>query len=374
MISLEHGEDGAVTRLGAGERELLRGLEPGAIILFAVNFESVPQVRSLIAELQAASAVPLLVATDHEGGLVSRLTAREEMGATVMPSATLVSEADSMLRRRGDTTTGVELAREWGAILGRELRSLGITVNMAPVADVDPEADIGFLESQRRTFGSDHRRAAQLVGGAVRGMRSAGILPVVKHFPGHGQVTEDSHTELASVSRTPAELRAVELAPFRAAITAGAAGVMTAHARYPDATATSLPATFSPELLTDLLRDEMGFTGVIITDALNMEAISGLGTPAELALAALRAGADMLLQPVDPLAVHASLVDAVDSGILSRERVEESVRRIMRVKVEAGLLGPAGTTDALDAEVTLGAEEHRAFAAWVRSIARGEGE
>lgn len=374
MVSLEYGEDGPVTRLGDAERELLARLRPGSVILFAANIRSVTQVQDLLRDLQATAAVPLLIATDHEGGLVSRLTAGEEMAATVMPSATLLGIAARALRAAGDRDGARELGREWGAVIGRELRALGITVNMAPVADIDPVEGPGFLGQQRRTFGADPELVADLVVAATAGMRSAGVIGVVKHFPGHGAAQTDTHAEVVALDHTPEELRARELRPFSAAIDGGAQAVMTAHSAYPRVTGDLVPATISRQLLTGLLREELGFEGVVITDALNMEAVAGRLAPGDLALAAVAAGADLLLKPVDPVAVHTVLVEAVDSGVVPRERLEESVRRIMRLKLGAGLFGPAAPGPEPDADRVLGSDAHQAFVAGVRQLAYGGGQ
>ncbi len=373
MVSIEQGENGPVTRLEESERAFLRRIEPGGVILFSVNLQSVPQVHNLVLDLQESASLPLMIATDHEGGLVSRLTASDALGATVMPSATLVGTAAEALRAEGDTAGIAPLAEQWGLITGRELRALGITLNLGPVADIDPPDGPGFLGTQRRTFGSDPELVAELVAATITGLHGAGVAAAVKHFPGHGSAREDSHESIVALTETETSLHAANLVPFVAAIESGVDAVMSAHAAFPTVTHDMRPATLSPRLLTDLLRNELGFTGVVMTDALNMEAVAALDSPATLALAAIEAGADVLLQPQDPEAVHTAIVNAVDSGRITRERLERSIRRILALKRSVGLLGPGVSWVNPNADTVLGSEEHRDYLVEVRRIARGEG-
>ncbi len=371
MISLEQDEHGfAVTKLGDRERQVLRTVTPGGVILFGANLVTVDQVQVLVADLQRTTAVPLTIATDHEGGLVSRLTSSGEMPATVMPSATLVGIAADVLVQRGQPERAVELAREWGQVIGSELRALGITMNMAPVADVDNGDVPGLLASQRRTFGSDPVLVGELVAATVSGMHSAGVTAVLKHFPGQGAATLDSHTTTVILDHTRSRLSAVDLVPFVAGIEAGARAIMSAHISYPWATGSDEPATTSRQLLTDLLRNELAFDGVVVTDALNMDAVALRGNSVDLAIDAIGAGADIMLKPVDPVALHTALVDAVNSGMLSRDRLEKSVRRILNVKLLSGLFGPPIVwTDPAATEI-LGCDAHQSLVDEIRSVAR----
>lgn len=375
MMSLEQDANGAaVTKLGDEERQILRSVAPGGVILFGANIVTVDQVQALAAELQHAAAVPLIIATDHEGGLVSRITASTEMTATVMPSATLVGIAADALMRSGQPELAVELAWEWGHAIGRELRALGITMNMAPVADVDDPDNHGLLASQRRTFGSDPILVAELVVATISGMHAAGVTAVLKHFPGQGAATRDSHTAAVALELTRSRLDAVDLVPFVAGIGAGARAIMSAHISYPWVTGNDEPATTSRLLITDILRDELEFDGVVLTDALNMDAVALRRESVNLAIAAITAGADMMLKPIDPVALHTELVDAVNSGMLSRHRLEQSVRRILELKLRAGLFGPSTSwTDPAAAEI-LGSVAHQRLVEEIRSVARSRRE
>lgn len=283
------------------------------------NVDSPAQLRALTDGLQAAATglpakTPLLIGIDQEYGVVTRLT----NGVTMMPSAMAFGAAN-----RPDLT---ETA--WQAA-GDELAAVGVNLNFAPVADVvgdEPGSVIGS-----RSFGSDPERASQQIAAAVRGLRAAGIAASLKHFPGHGHTTADSHTELPVLTQTRAELAAGDLSAFAAGIAAGAPVIMSGHldVRSVDP---HVPATFSHQVLTGLLRDEMGFEGVVVSDALNMAPAKRF-TPGEAAVKALLAGNDLLLMPPDVAAAQRGLLDALASGRLPRERLIQAVRRVLALKL-----------------------------------------
>jgi beta-N-acetylhexosaminidase len=371
MVSLEQDESGrAITTLGETGRQLLQAVTPGGVILFGANIDTVDQIHELVVSLQRTSPVPLIIATDHEGGNVSRLTSSPGMSATVMPSATLVGIAADVLFHRGEPVRAVGLAQGWGLAVGNELRALGITMNLAPVADVDIPNHPGLLAGQRRTFGSDPAHVGELVAATVTGMHSAGVTAVLKHFPGQGAATLDSHTTSVALDQTRDQLDAVDLVPFVAGINAGVRAIMSAHISYPQITGSDEPATTSRQLITGLLREELGFDGVVITDALNMDSIALGRSDLDLAIAAIRAGADIMLKPIDPVALHAALVDATNSGMLSRDRLEVSVRRILDLKLESGLLGPTVLWIDPAAGEILGSPAHRQLVEEIRMVAR----
>jgi len=368
MISLEDIADGEpVTSLTPAMRHSISNIHPGGVVLFAPSLVDPRQVVSLVRDLQRAP-IPLLIATDNEGGNVSRLTSSQAMGATRMPSETLVGEAAAALGAEGREDDARELGRRWGEVIGLELRSLGIVVNLAPVADVDRPDGRALLGIQRRTFSADARQVAMLSVAALQGMEAAGVLAVLKHFPGQGSAIGDPHETIIALDRSPEQLDQVDLVPFRAGIDAGVAGIMTAHVSYPLLSPSSA-ATTSQEIIGDLLRRRLRFDGVVFTDALNMQ---GIADKAELdiAIQALAAGADVLLKPRNPAEVHDGLVAAVESGILTRDRIESSVRRILAMKIRAGLMGPAPQLTSAHPEEVLGSEEHRALVEEIRATAR----
>jgi len=292
--------------------------DPTAVNQPTTNIDSPAQVRTLTAGLQAAATrlparAPLLIGTDQEFGVVTRV----KDGVTTLPSAMAFGAA-------GDAKL-TEAA--WRAAAS-ELAALGINVNFAPVADVLGPSGAGVIGS--RSYGGDPGAAATQVAAAVRGLRAGGVAATLKHFPGHGHTTADSHTDLPVLPQDRAALEREDFPPFTAGIAAGAGLVMSGHL---DARAVEpgMPATFSRKALTDVLRGQLKFGGVVVTDALNM-APAKRWPPAEAALRALLAGNDLLLMPPDLPAVHAGLTAALADGRLPRARLLEAVTRVLTLK------------------------------------------
>ncbi len=297
----------------------IRQWKPGGVILFSSNLDTVAQTASFIRQLQSSSGIPLLVGVDEEGGTVSRLADAHNMGAVPMPQAAIIGKT-------GDPA----LAREAAAAMGEQLSVLGFNLDFAPVADINTNPKNPVIGN--RAYGTEPGPTSLMVTGAILGLREAGIIPVVKHFPGHGDTLTDSHLGLAVVPHDRKRMDAVELVPFRTAIAAGAPVVMTAHVNTPGISEKKLPATLNPDILTGLLRDELQFEGVIITDAMEMGAITKNYGEAESIVMAVEAGADMLLVPVSLERACNAVLDAVKSGRISESRLNDSVRRILLLK------------------------------------------
>jgi beta-N-acetylhexosaminidase len=237
----------------------------------------------------------------------------------------------------GVAAAGGELdAYQMGRVTALEGRAVGIHLSFAPVADVNNNPANPIINT--RSFGEDPAQVAKLVVAAVRGMQEHGMLATVKHFPGHGDTGTDSHIALPVIASGWARLDSIELVPFRAAIKAGVAGVMSAHIALPGIdSGRTRPATLNPSILTGLLRDSLNFDGLVVTDALNMGGIvSGYGT-GEASVLAILAGTDLLLQPADPGVAIEAVAAAVESGRITRERVDSSVRRVLAIKYRLGL-------------------------------------
>lgn len=314
----------------------------------ATNIESPEQVRRLTAGLQGAAralpaGVPLLVGADQEFGVVTRV--RE--GVTQLPSAMAFGAAADPARTEA----------AWRAA-GTELAAVGINLDFAPVADVLGPAGSAVIGS--RSFGGDPAVAAGQVAGAVRGLQAAGVAATLKHFPGHGHTTADSHTTLPVLAQGRKELDAADLPPFRAGIGAGAWLVMSGHLDV-RSVEPGVPATFSRKLLTDVLRGQLRFGGITVTDALTMEPALRW-PPGEAAVRALLAGNDLLLMPPDLAAAQAGLLDALRSGRLPRAHLAAAVTRILTVKLrlagfaqpDLSVLGAAAHRDAAAAVATAG--------------------
>ncbi len=328
-------------------QELIRRMKPGGIILFTENISDIPQTLDLVSGMQELSTIPLFISTDQEGGVVSRLTSAA-LHATMIPSQAEVGTAGRP-----------DLAEKLGLIIARELRSLGINMNMAPVADINTNPNNPVIGATARAYSSDPEETADMVEAAVQGMQRGGISAVLKHFPGHGDTKEDSHSSLAVIPHELQRLQKVEFVPFRRGIDAGVDGIMTGHISVPAVTGGSEPATLSPVLLQEILRKDLGFNGIIITDSLVMGALSRFYGKGELAVQAFKAGVDIILRPAFPLSSYEALLESIRSGEISEERLDESVRRILRVKVLRGLFESAAATG--NAEEVLGNEEHRSF-------------
>ena len=265
----------------------------------------------------APDGIPFLVSVDHEGG---PLFTQKTLGATIFPGNMALGAAGSE-----------DLAEAAAEQSARELRSLGIHVDFAPAVDVNSNRKNPIIGV--RSFGEDPRLVARFAAAAVRGYLKGGVLPAAKHFPGHGDTDTDSHTGLPRIGKRLSRLEAVELPPFRAAISAGVPLIMTAHIPVPALGTGALPATFSPEVLEGWLRGRLGFPGVIVSDSLDMGAITKDQTVAEAAIRSFLAGCDLLLiGKADYPPVYEGFLKAVRDGRVPKERLAASVGRILELK------------------------------------------
>ena len=335
-------------------RQNLEQYPVGGIAVFKKNIQDENQLSSLIADFQSASKIPMIVAVDEEGGAVARLANHE---AFSLPKYTSARD----IAKTGDP----EQARQMGRTIGGYLRFYGFNLDFALVADVDSNPANPVIG--RRAYSTDAQQTAQMVAAAVEGFHEAGMLCTVKHFPGHGDTGQDSHYGTATSYKTWEEMKAMEMLPFEAGIAAGADVVMTAHITTPNATTDGLPASLSYTMITERLRGELGFQGVIVTDALEMNAIKNHFTPAESAVAALRAGVDVLLMPSDLRAAFDGVVQAVEDGTLSEERLNESVRRILTLKQKAGL-DLSGSSAAKQPIAEKTSDTKCSFSGWLKKL------
>jgi beta-N-acetylhexosaminidase len=340
------------TTLNASNRALIQDWHLGGVTLFGRNVENGPQLARLNDALQTvADPVPLFISADQEGGLVVRVTS----GATIFPGNMAVG-----------ATGDLDLGRQVAGAAASELRSMGVNMALAPVLDVNTNPLNPVIGV--RSFGSDSRRVSEFGVATIRALQSVGVSAVGKHFPGHGDTHVDSHRDLPVVPHSLERLHAVELAPFKTAIQAGVDGIMSAHVYVPALESQArLPATVSGAVLTGLLRDELGYRGLILTDALDMQAIKQNRTAAEAATLAFEAGADMLLIAGIDTSDRgragdgpALLLAAVRSGRVPIDRLDASVVRILEAKAQRGILSAAVRAEP-DA-VSLNGPEHRALA------------
>jgi len=327
----------------------------GGVMLFRPNITSAGQVAALVGGLRAAAPgdLPLLVSIDQEGGLVMRLRGL----ATDWPAMLAVGGAGDLAR-----------TQQVGRALWDELGALGIGWDFAPVLDVHTNPANPVIGN--RAFGVTPEAVAAHALAFWRGLRAAGVVGCGKHFPGHGDTRADSHLELPVVAHDVARLRAVELAPFAAAARAGMEAFMTAHVLYP-ALDPERPATLSRRILTDLLRGELGFRGVVVSDDLGMKAVADRYPIEELAVGSIEAGADHLLvrEPAArQIAAHEALVRAAEARSEFRARVEESAARVAALKA-ACRVGPPAPSAMLPS--LLAPAAHRALAGSFKPAAAG---
>jgi beta-N-acetylhexosaminidase len=304
----------------------VRNLRVGGLVL--INRVQYGRVRSsdpyamaaFLNRMQRAARIPLLAAGDFERGDSMRLDSK-----TLFPHAMAFA-----------ATRDPDLSRFEGEVTARQAVALGVPWILAPVADVNNNPDNPIINI--RSYGEDPDQVAAHVRAFIEGAHSVGpVLVTAKHFPGHGDVSIDTHIALAVNNADRARLEKIELPPFRAAIAAGVDAVMTAHIAVPALDAADIPATLSAPILTGLLRGELAFRGIIATDALQMGGITQRWTAGEAAVKAIQAGADVLIYPADPEEAVAAIVGAVRRGQISRKRLDQSVARVLAAKVRLGL-------------------------------------
>jgi beta-N-acetylhexosaminidase len=332
--------------LDAEYEATLRECHLGGVVLFADNIGTPDETRALTARIQelcALPGLPAIVAVDQEGGRVRRL----KDPATAFPSAMAVGAT-------GDPAH----AERWGRATARELRALGLNVDFAPVLDVNNNPANPVIGT--RSYSEDPAAVARFGVAALAGLRAGGVAATGKHFPGHGDTGTDSHLDLPQIGGDLDRLRAVELPPFRAAIAAGIPAIMSSHIVFPALDPDGLPGTLSRRILVGLLRDELGFDGVIVSDAMNMRAIADRWGVVDGSVRFIAAGGDLVEPLGDERAIHAGLLAAVESGRIPAAQFAASVRRVARLRT---WLASQGDVD----PSWLGAAEHRG---WATAIVR----
>lgn len=310
-----------VTAAGETTRAALAEYPVGGLLYDKSNLVTWEQVRKMLSGVQSYSRIPLILTCDEEGGRVNRLM--DTIGTT---------RIGPMLDYKDQ---GPEKARENARTIAAELRELGFNMDLAPVADVWSNPANTVIGD--RAYSDDFGQAAQLVAAAVEGFHAGGTACALKHFPGHGDTSADSHYGAVYVYKSLEELRQAELIPFQAGIAAGADAVMMGHLIVEEVD--DQPALFSHVLVTGLLREKLGFEGVVMTDGLQMKAMTDYYDSGEIAVKAVQAGVDLLLCPKDLDQAANALLQAVENGEISRAHLDESVLRILTLKEERGILG-----------------------------------
>ena len=294
----------------------------GGVILYAHNIEDEAQLSAFISQIRALNGSPLLC-IDEEGGRVARIANNTNFNVEKFESMEAIGAT-------GDPQNAYRCAN----VIGTYLRRYGFNIDFAPVADVNTNPE--NIRIGNRAFSDDPQVAAPMVVSYLQGLKDVGITGCIKHFPGHGDTQADTHYGYAQSLKTWDEMLTCELITFRAGIQWGTQLIMTAHIAAPSVTGTDIPATMSPLILQDKLRGELGYQNIIVTDAMEMGAITRQYTNAEAAVGTLLAGADIVLGPQNFVEAFDAVVRAVQDGVLTEQRIDQSVRRILRLKRQIG--------------------------------------
>lgn len=336
-------------------KDMIQNYHVGSVILFPRNVKDSMQLVSLINQLKALNKnnpLPLIISADQEGGKVNRLPE----DATRFP-------ANLILGRRNS----VQLAYDVGRVTAVEMRAYGFNLNFAPVLDIFSNPRNTVIGE--RALGTNPEVVARLGVALMKGLKDGGVIPVIKHFPGHGDTVVDSHVDLPRLDHDMQRLKSFELIPFKRAIEEGADTVMVAHIMFPNITKEKVPASLSREIITGMLRQELGFEGVVISDDMEMGAIQKNYGIEEAAVRAVLAGTDIVLichTYEKQKQAFEAIIKAVDDGTIPMERIDESVKRIIALKLKYGLNDQP--VDASSIPQIVGIQEHRAVAdrAWGR--------
>ena len=307
-----------VTQAGDGTQTALNENAVGGLVYFSRNIKDKDQLTEMLSNTVNMSKYPLFLAVDEEGGSVSR----------VADSSIEVIKVDDMatIGATGDTSA----AYEAGVTIGSYLKELGFNVDFAPVADVVTDVDNSAIGS--RSFGGEPEQVGTMVANMVEGLEGTGVSSCLKHFPGLGDTTEDTHDGRVATEKTLDEMRSTDFIPFQKGIESGADFVMVSHVIAAAIDDSGIPSSLSEKVVTDTLRNEMGYDGIVITDALDMTAITDYYTSGEAAVMAVEAGVDMLLMPESYQEAYEAVLTAVQDGTISEERINESLTRIYRIK------------------------------------------
>lgn len=314
-----------ITEMTDSLKEKIQTYPIGGFIYFSNNVVNREQVINLNHELQRNSYIPLFIAVDEEGGTVRRLGNNPAMNMTDIPTASVIGEAKDL-----------DYAYDIGTILGEELKVLGFNMDFAPIADINTNPDNPVIGD--RAYGNQPQLVSDMVVSVINGLQDQNIAAVAKHFPGHGDTSFDTHTGDVYVEHDIVRLREAELIPFQNAVENNVTGIMVAHIILPRVTGNDDPATLSSEIINDILREELGFEGLVFTDSFIMKAISKRYSPDEACIKALNAGVDIIVMPSDFEVAYEGVIEAVVNGDISMERINKSVKRILEAKMKLGLI------------------------------------
>lgn len=332
IVSTDSLDMDSETKLSDKMKDNLGKYHPGGIIFFGYNMKDKEQTTQFISDLQNASHVPLFIGVDEEGGSVQRVAGNKKMEMFTIPSMYEIGLT-------GDPKEAYQI----GKTISTQISGLGFNLDFAPVADicdVNENTEIGD-----RSFGDDPDMVAEMVSQEVKGLQGNNVSATLKHFPGQGSVLKDTHKGYANLETTIDKLRDNELKPFEKGIEAGADFVMMSHISVEPITQSEVPASLSKLMVTDILRSELGFDGIIITDAMNMKVITKFYEPGQAALTAIDAGVDMILMPDNLEEAYSAVKEAFENGDISEKKLNASLQRILRVKIQRGVLSISSFSD-----------------------------
>ncbi len=315
----------AETEVTEKMRKNLEEYKPGGVIFFSYNLKNRTQVKEMISDMQKTAEIPLFTAVDEEGGSVARIANSKNMQTTKFP-------AMAEIGKTGDSKNAYHV----GETIGKEICELGFNLDFAPVADINTNAE--NTEIGNRSFGSEPKTVADMVSQEVKGLQAQGVSATLKHFPGQGQCGEDTHKGYVELNATIDRLRDVEFLPFKSGISAGADMVMMSHVAVSKITGKETPASLTKLMVTDILREELQFDNVIITDAMNMKVITKFYDADQAAIMAIEAGNDMILMPDNFEQAFEGVLEAVKDGTLSESQIDEAAGRVLSVKIKRGIL------------------------------------
>lgn len=315
----------AETEVTEKMRKNLEEYKPGGVIFFSYNLKNRTQVKEMISDMQKTAEIPLFIAVDEEGGSVARIANSKNMQTTKFP-------AMAEIGKTGDSKNAYHV----GETIGKEIYELGFNLDFAPVADINTNAE--NTEIGNRSFGSEPKTVADMVSQEVKGLQAQGVSATLKHFPGQGQCGEDTHKGYVELNATIDRLRDVEFLPFKSGISAGADMVMMSHVAVSKITGKETPASLTKLMVTDILREELQFDNVIITDAMNMKVITKFYDADQAAIMAIEAGNDMILMPDNFEQAFEGVLEAVKDGTLSESQINEAAGRVLSVKIKRGIL------------------------------------
>ena len=300
-------------------KDIITNTKIGGFVLFAKNFSTYEKTLSFIKEVKEYNSIPLFISIDQEGGKIQRLNELRDVSVSDIPYMYDLGSVNDK-----------ELSYNVGKVIAEELRVFGINMDFAPVLDIYSNSLNTVIG--KRAFGSDYKTVTDNALSLAKGLEDNGIIPVYKHFPGHGDTIIDSHEDLPIITKSREELLNFELIPFKRAIESGANIIMVGHLAVPSITKDNTPASLSKKLISDFLKDELGYRGLVITDALNMKALTNYYSDDELCPIAVKAGVDLLLMPPSPKVCLTSVINEIQKGNISIDRINESVRKILKLK------------------------------------------